>query len=158
MTNKSPEEGFWPSVAEGLKKLPGVKLVAFEVKPDHANEKPKEGANLKEFYEESHKAHFWPKSPDPKAEPIKIEVEDIHHWSAFVPKHSTYFSTYFMITGLHGLHVLAGVLVFTFLWGPGAALYKKNPEHLANRVEVAGLFWHFVDLIWIFVFPLFYLL
>ena len=87
-----------------------------------------------------------------------VAVEDIHHWSAFVPKHSTFFSTYFMITGLHGLHVLGGVLVFAFLWGPGAALYKKNPEHLANRVEVAGLFWHFVDLIWIFVFPLFYLL
>ena len=39
-----------------------------------------------------------------------------------------------------------------------AKLYKRNPEHLANRVEVAGLFWHFVDLVWIFVFPLFYLL
>ena len=51
-----------------------------------------------------------------------------------------------MITGLHGLHVLGGVLVFIFLWGPGAALYKRNPEHLANRVEVVGLFWHFVDL------------
>ena len=37
-------------------------------------------------------------------------------------------------------------------------LYRHNPEHLANRVEVAGLFWHFVDLVWIFVFPLFYLL
>jgi cytochrome c oxidase subunit 3 len=37
-------------------------------------------------------------------------------------------------------------------------IYRRNPEHLANRVEVAGLFWHFVDLVWIFVFPLFYLL
>jgi heme/copper-type cytochrome/quinol oxidase subunit 3 len=150
MTNKKPEEGFWPSVAEGLKKLPGVKLVTFEVKPDPVNEKPLDDENLR--------PHFLPKSPNHNAEPIKIDVADIHSWSAFVPKHSTYFSTYFMITGLHGLHVLAGVLVFCFLWGPGAALYKKNPEHLANRVEVAGLFWHFVDLIWIFVFPLFYLL
>ena len=57
------------------------------------------------------------------------------------------------------LHVLGGVLVFIYLWLPvGANLYKRNPEHLANRVEVAGLFWHFVDLVWIFVFPLFYLL
>ena len=60
-----------------------------------------------------------------------------------------------------GLHVLGGVIVFIYFWLPipgGANLYKKNPEHLANRVEVAGLFWHFVDLVWIFVFPIFYLL
>ena len=51
---------------------------------------------------------------------------------------------------------IAGI---TYLWLPvGTKLYKRNPEHLANRVEVAGLFWHFVDLVWIFVFPLFYLL
>jgi len=66
---------------------------------------------------------------------------------------------YFLITGLHGLHVLGGLIVFTYFWLPvGANLYKKNPEHLANRIEVVGLFWHFVDLVWIFVFPLFYLL
>lgn len=148
--SKTHGAGFWPSVAEGLKRIEGVKLVSFEVKPDPVNEDP---ANP-----ENEKPHFWPKHPNDKAEPIVIKADDIHHWSAFVPKHSTYFSTYFMITGLHGAHVLGGVLVFCYLWGPGARLYRKNPEHLANRVEVAGLFWHFVDLIWIFVFPLFYLL
>src|SRR5947207_2142446 len=52
-----------------------------------------------------------------------------------------------------------GVLVFIYMWLPvSKRLYQRNPEHLANRVEVSGLFWHFVDLIWIFVFPLFYLL
>jgi cytochrome c oxidase subunit 3 len=150
MENKVAEKGMWPSVAEGLQKVPGVKIVAFEVKPDQVNEKPAD--------EENEKPHFWPRGIRPEAKPIKIEAEDVHFWGAFVPKHSTYFATYFMITGLHGLHVLGGVLVFIFLWGPGAALYKRNPEHLANRVEVAGLFWHFVDLIWIFVFPLYYLL
>ncbi len=54
--------------------------------------------------------------------------------------------------------MLAGVIVFTYMLLNGASLYKQNPEHLANRIEVAGLFWHFVDLVWIFVFPLFYLL
>ena len=150
MESKTLGEGFWPSVAKGLQKVKGVKIVAFEVKPDPVNEDPKNPEN--------DKPHFLPKSPNHDAKPIKIEAADVHQWSAFVPAHSTYFSTYFMITGLHGLHVLGGVLVFCFLWGPGAALYRKNPEHLANRVEVAGLFWHFVDLIWIFVFPLFYLL
>jgi cytochrome c oxidase subunit 3 len=77
----------------------------------------------------------------------------------FVPTHSTYFATYFTITWLHGLHVLGGVIVFIYFFLPfGSRLYRQNPEHLANRVEVAGLFWHFVDLVWIFVFPLFYLL
>ena len=89
----------------------------------------------------------------------KIEKEDVEYANMFLPKHSAYFATYFTITGLHGLHVLGGVIVFTYLWLPmGTKLYKRNPEHLANRVEVAGLFWHFVDLVWIFVFPLFYLL
>ncbi|MEQ1860592.1 MAG: cytochrome c oxidase subunit 3 [Chthoniobacteraceae bacterium] len=148
--SKTHGAGFWPSVAEGLEKIDGVKVVAFEVMPDPVNEDPTNADN--------EKPHFLPKHPNPKATPIVIKADDIHHWSAFVPKHSTYFATYFMITGLHGLHVLGGALVFCFLWGPGAALYRKNPEHLANRVEVAGLFWHFVDLVWIFVFPLFYLL
>jgi hypothetical protein len=150
MQAKKQDAGFWPSVAKSLEKIEGVKLVAFEVKPDPLNEKPLDPEN--------DKPHFIPKTPNHDAAPIKIEAADVDHWSSFTPQHSTYFSTYFMITGLHGLHVLGGVLVFAFLWGPGAALYRKNPEHLANRVEVAGLFWHFVDLIWIFVFPLFYLL
>ena len=37
-------------------------------------------------------------------------------------------------------------------------LYRRNPEWLANRVEVGGLFWHFVDLVWIFLFPILYLM
>jgi len=88
-----------------------------------------------------------------------IEKADVERATMFLPTHNTYFASYFTITGLHGLHVLAGVLVFIYLWLPvGSKLYRQNPEHLANRVEVAGLFWHFVDLVWIFVFPLFYLL
>jgi cytochrome c oxidase subunit 3 len=87
-----------------------------------------------------------------------VKASDVESASMFVPRHSPYFAIYFTITGLHGLHVLGGVLVFIYFWGPGSKLYQRNPEHLANRVEVAGLFWHFVDLIWIFVFPLFYLL
>ena len=105
----------------------------------------------------SDRPHFW---PVPMSEKIAhIEKEDVERAGMFIPKHSTFFGTYFTITGLHGLHVLGGVIVFTYFWLPvGANLYKRNPEHLANRVEVAGLFWHFVDLVWIFVFPLFYLL
>ncbi len=87
-----------------------------------------------------------------------IEKADVERATMFLPTHNTYFASYFTITGLHGLHVLAGVLVFAYLFFFGGKTYRQNPEHLANRVEVAGLFWHFVDLVWIFVFPLFYLL
>jgi cytochrome c oxidase subunit 3 len=101
--------------------------------------------------------HFFYVPPTEKI--AKVEKADVEYANMFLPKHSAYFASYFTITGLHGLHVLGGVLVFLYLWLPvGANLYKRNPEHLANRVEVAGLFWHFVDLVWIFVFPLFYLL
>ena len=87
-----------------------------------------------------------------------VEKADVERATMFLPTHNTYFATYFTITGLHGLHVLGGVIVFCYLFLMGGRTYRQNPEHLANRVEVAGLFWHFVDLVWIFVFPLFYLL
>ncbi|HYR22013.1 MAG TPA: cytochrome c oxidase subunit 3 [Chthoniobacterales bacterium] len=88
-----------------------------------------------------------------------IEKEDVARVDSFGPWHSAYFASYFTITGLHGAHVLGGVLVFIYMWLPvSKKVYQRNPEHLANRVEVSGLFWHFVDLVWIFVFPLFYLL
>jgi cytochrome c oxidase subunit 3 len=87
-----------------------------------------------------------------------VDKKDVQWASSFEPKHNNYFATYFMITGLHGAHVLGGVIVFVYFFFTGRALYRRNPEQLANRVEVSGLFWHFEDLIWIFVFPLFYLL
>ena len=106
---------------------------------------------------EMDRPHFLPKPHTDKI--AHVDRADVQHYGMFKPDHSTYFSTYFTITGLHGLHVLGGVLVFIYFWLPiGTKLYRQNPEHLANRVEVAGLFWHFVDLVWIFVFPLFYLL
>jgi cytochrome c oxidase subunit 3 len=106
---------------------------------------------------ESDRPTFWPRPLVEKR--VVIDKADVDYASMFYPRHSAYFSAYFLITGLHGLHVLGGLIVFTYFWLPvGANLYKRNPEHLANRIEVAGLFWHFVDLVWIFVFPLFYLL
>ncbi len=78
-----------------------------------------------------------------------------HH---LYPSTNTFLAIYFTLTGLHGLHVLAGMVVNGYFWGPGSKLWKKNPEHFMNRVEYAGLFWHFVDLVWIFLFPILYLL
>lgn len=74
------------------------------------------------------------------------------------PSHSTFLAIYFTLTGLHGLHVLGGVVVNSYLAGPGASMWRTEPERYTNRVEVAGLYWHFVDLVWIFLFPALYLL
>jgi heme/copper-type cytochrome/quinol oxidase subunit 3 len=74
------------------------------------------------------------------------------------PSTSNFFALYFTLTGLHMLHVFGGMCVNAWLWGPGASLYKTNPAWFTNRVEYSGLFWHFVDLVWIFLFPVLYLL
>ncbi len=71
---------------------------------------------------------------------------------------STFYALYFTMTGLHGLHVLLGILVNLYLLLWGAALWKTDPERFAGRIEIAGLYWHFVDLVWIFLFPVLYLL
>ena len=89
---------------------------------------------------------------------VKIDSTDIRRLSAYVPAHSTYFSIYFTLTALHALHVIAGAVVITYLWGPGSKMWKTDPERFINRIEVSGLFWHFVDLVWIFLFPVLYLL
>lgn len=92
----------------------------------------------------------------PKA--IEVKLSDVQRLSAYVPAHSTYFAIYFTITALHGLHVLGGAIVLAYFLFTADHWWKKSPEQMANRVEVGGLFWHFVDLVWIFLFPIIYLL
>ncbi len=89
---------------------------------------------------------------------LSIPREEIRHAAKFTPAWNTYYAIYFTITGLHGLHVVGGALVLLYYLVFGRKMYLSNPEWLANRVEVGGLFWHFVDLIWIFAFPIFYLM
>ena len=75
-----------------------------------------------------------------------------------LPSTDNFLGLYFTLTGLHALHVLGGLVVNTYLWGPGARMWRTEPVRFTNRVEVAGLYWHFVDLVWIFLFPVLYLL
>ena len=67
-----------------------------------------------------------------------------------------FFSLYFTMTGLHGVHVVVGILVISSLM----ILTKIKSPLVENYVptELIGLYWHFVDLVWIFLFPLFYLM
>jgi len=78
-----------------------------------------------------------------------------HH---LYPSSSNFLAIYFTLTGLHGLHVIGGMVVMIYLLGPGFKMWEKQPERYTNRIEVVGLYWHFVDLVWIFLFPVLYLL
>jgi heme/copper-type cytochrome/quinol oxidase subunit 3 len=64
---------------------------------------------------------------------------------------STFWSFYYTAAGLHALHVIAGVVIMFIV----AASARKNQE--LHRVELIGNYWHFVDVVWIFLFPLLYI-
>lgn len=72
----------------------------------------------------------------------------------FLPSSGIFWSFYYGLTGLHALHVLAGVVVNLVLWVQAA---RGTLARNGHRVELAGLYWHFVDIVWIFLFPLLYL-
>lgn len=80
--------------------------------------------------------------------------------SAFLDKQPKgeilYFGLYFMMTGLHAVHVIVGIgaLSVVYFWIKGNKLTPERPVWFEN----AGLYWHLVDIIWIFLFPLFYLI
>jgi heme/copper-type cytochrome/quinol oxidase subunit 3 len=89
---------------------------------------------------------------------FSVPREQVGFAAKFSPAWNTYYAIYFTITGLHGLHVIGGALVLAYYLFFGRKMFLSNPEWLANRVEIGGLFWHFVDLVWIFVFPILYLM
>lgn len=93
----------------------------------------------------------------PAEEELKIEAADIAKMQNYGPWLNNYLGIYFTLTILHALHIIGGALVIAFLWGPGSKMWKTEPVRFTNRVEVSGLFWHFVDLVWIFLFPVLYL-
>jgi cytochrome c oxidase subunit 3 len=90
------------------------------------------------------------KSPDPQFAAIMQHVElyyPIKYGNIFA-------STYFLMTGFHAIHVVVGMILFAIpLW-----FAHKLDEHWADYVENSGLYWHFVDLVWIFLFPLLYII
>jgi cytochrome c oxidase subunit 3 len=88
---------------------------------------------------------------------LTIAASDIKKMENYGPRHNTFTAIYFTLTGLHALHILGGTLVIFYLWGPGRKMWKTDPDRFTNRIEVSGLFWHFVDLVWIFLFPVLYL-
>lgn len=81
-------------------------------------------------------------------------LNDTHSWLKLpivIPGGNMWASTYFLLTGFHAIHVLIGLIAFTF------CLFMVLDRKKAPVIENIGLYWHFVDLVWIFLFPLLYL-
>jgi cytochrome c oxidase subunit III len=81
-------------------------------------------------------------------------LNDKYSWlklPVMIPGGSLWASTYFLLTGFHGLHVLVGLIVFFLM------MFTTLGAAKAGLIENVGLYWHFVDLVWIFLFPLLYL-
>jgi cytochrome c oxidase subunit 3 len=78
-----------------------------------------------------------------------FEAEHLQHAQIF-------FSLYFVMTGLHALHMVIGLGIMAWMmWWSSQGII--TPEY-ASPIEISGLYWHFVDIVWIFLFPLLYLL
>lgn len=98
------------------------------------------------YFEYSHKFHVG-LLPGGFFDPAKSGVTH--------PKAQLFFSFYFLMTGLHGFHVLVGMGLIS--WVMLRTSRNEFSEHYYTPVEMVGLYWHLVDLIWIYLFPLLYL-
>lgn len=92
--------------------------------------------------------------------PEELAPQDFHINPQFVSQDITYgpwknnfYACYFTATGIHGVHVLGGMVPIFFL-----IVFALRGKLLAPHTEYVGLYWHFVDLVWIFLFPLLYLI
>jgi len=93
---------------------------------------------------------------------VFLVVKGIEYGDKFshglVPATNNFLGLYFTMTGLHAVHVIGGMIVNAYLLGPGFRMWQGEPARFTNRVEIAGIYWHFVDVVWIFLFPVLYLL
>jgi cytochrome c oxidase subunit III len=79
-----------------------------------------------------------------------------HYAGLTVPGASMFFTVYFLMTGLHGIHVVAGMTILA--WLAAGVWSGKVSGANTTRLELGGMYWHLVDLVWIFLFPLLYLI
>ncbi len=75
-----------------------------------------------------------------------------------LPSTDNFLGLYFTMTGVHAIHVLVGMVVNAYMLWPGGRMFRTDAARFTNRVEIAGIYWHFVDVVWIFLFPVLYLL
>jgi cytochrome c oxidase subunit 3 len=95
---------------------------------------------------------------EPGAKDVKgiLEADPNAHLSYSIPYGNLWASSYFAMTGFHAIHVLGGLVVFS-IYLCAAAFGKFGPDSELG-IELTGLYWHFVDIVWIFLFPLLYLI
>ncbi len=94
---------------------------------------------------------------------VKLKYEYMHDFELGIgPSTSVFWGAYFLLTGFHGIHVLIGVIYLTCLLPCMVSCHHcHTPRFTAERhahIELGGLYWHLVDVIWIFIFPLLYLI
>src|SRR5207245_11616448 len=92
--------------------------------------------------------------PPPKKQRDQIEYQQLPQFEK--DRVATFFNIYFLMTGLHGIHVLVGMALITWIL-IRATKNEFGPSYY-TPVDLVGLYWHLVDLIWIFLFPLLYLI
>ncbi len=85
----------------------------------------------------------------------------IYEFTAFVKEgltiHTNLFgSSFFVMTGFHGVHVTLGIVMLLALWG--MSMRGQLPPEKSELVEITGLYWHFVDIVWIVIFTIVYLI
>lgn len=98
-----------------------------------------------------------PGSPEALAAMAKRDKEEKSNHSLLPPPNTNmFFSIYFAMTGLHGIHVIVGI--FVFIWLLKRAIKGEFSEAYYGPIDFAALYWHIVDLIWIYLFPLLYLI
>ena len=68
----------------------------------------------------------------------------------YLPSTNNFLGIYFTMTGLHVLHIIGGMICIFYFWIPGAKMWESDPERFTNRIEIVGLYWHFVEWVWIF--------
>jgi cytochrome c oxidase subunit 3 len=89
----------------------------------------------------------------------------VYEWSHFIaegarpwvnpwlPEVPQFTASFFVMTGFHGLHVLSGIVLLAY-----TAMRAGMGKYSGDSVEIAGLYWHFIDVVWVFIFAFFYLL
>jgi cytochrome c oxidase subunit 3 len=95
-----------------------------------------------------------PASIEPLLKDADHGLNDKYHWLQLpivIPGGNMWASTYFLLTGFHAMHVLVGLIAFAIM------MFIRFSAQNAIVLENIGLYWHFVDLVWIFLFPLLYL-
>jgi cytochrome c oxidase subunit 3 len=124
------EPGHSPAVVQSCREL----LEQMDAKPNHSGVSPKA---LSERVEKL------------------LETHPNLHLTTVIPFGNLWASCYFAMTGFHALHVLGGLVVFTIILV--IALRGRLGTQHESMIELTGLYWHFVDIVWIFLFPLLYL-